>query len=233
MSEELLKKLDTAVARIAALEAERGRAEKPAPSNWIDPKRFAADPAGEMKRAGISQDHVTKILVAHALGDQAPADLRVYASMGEQVSATHELASEVESMRRRFAEMDSQSKREALRKSFSALVGDKAKYPTLAAAYATDPSLFESTLSSHEGNAEALAAAEETRLKTLATAVGYIPPASQDAVTKTDPSTQVQAQSNSIDNTPPPLPKPTQGVFTPEANEQLKAAVMRKYNLQG
>lgn len=220
------KTLEAALARIAALEMERANRPAPAPSG-IDPKKFAADPLSELKAAGIPAEHVTKLLVAHTLGDEAPADLRTYAMMGSTVSATHTLSSEVESLRRRIDEYERREANQGRRTSFSALAADKTKYPLLAAAYGKNPALFQKAVDSHDGDAAALAEAEEGRLRAIAEAVGYRP-ASSNAV-KSDQSAQVQAPV--MDNTPPPLPQPTPGEFTQREHEELRNRVLSKHNI--
>lgn len=222
-------KLDAALARIAALEMERSRSNQP---QGIDPSRFVTDPVGEMTRAGISHEHITKILVANALGNDAPPELRVLASMGPQATATQALASQVEAMSRRFEEMDKREKLAALRTSFSAVAADKAKYPLLSAAYAKSPSLFNAALDS-EGDAAAIAEAEESRLKAIAEAAGYTPPAppaSETPAESTDQSVKVTATA--FDNTAPRIPQVPQGAFTPEADAALRAQLSQRYGVQ-
>lgn len=229
--------LEKALARIAALEArESSRPAPSTPNTGIDPqvlaRSFAADPVGTMTKLGIPVDHVSRVLVAHALGDQAPPELRMLAQQGPLMSATQALASDLQNVRQRFEAFEERDQKDSRRKSFSALAADKSKYPLLAAAIAKNPELFNSDAESHKGDAAALAESIESRLKVLAPALGVTPPASQvNAETaNADPSTQVkQAQSGVVDPTPPPIPQPKPGVFTPETHTELKERILRKY----
>lgn len=218
-------KFEAALARIAALESQK--AAKPE-VRGIDPKRFSADPIAELKAAGISPEHITKILVANALGDEAPADLRTYAMMGPQVSATQTLASELETLRRRIDDYEKRDRQNAVRQSFSALAGDKTKYPFLAAAYAKNPKMFESEISSHEGEVASLVESANERLKAVAEAAGFTLPASSKA-DESGQSEKTEARADTaLDNTPPPISQPTPGVFTRADHERL----IRKFTSQ-
>lgn len=229
MSDDLQKKLDMALARIAALESEKSTANAA-----LDPRQMAIDPIGTMTRAGVPVDHITRVLVAHAMGDQAPPELRVLAQMGPQVSATQALSSDIGQLRQRLDAYETRDKQQAVRQSFSALAVDKTKYPTLATAYARDPKLFDSEMEAHRGDAAALADTLEARLKALASAV--TPPASTaDAAKQQDqskaPAGEQVKQAQGVDNTPPPLPqgKETKG-FTQEDHAALKERIIKKYS---
>lgn len=218
-------KFEAALARIAALEAQKSA--KPE-VRGIDPKRFSADPIAELKAAGIPPEHITKILVANALGDEAPADLRTYAMMGPQVSATQTLASELETLRRRIDDYEKRDRQNAVRQSFSALAGDKTKYPFLAAAYAKNPKMFESEISSHEGEVATLVESANERLKAVAEAAGFTLPVSSKAE-EHGQSEKTEAHADTVlDNTPPPVSQSKPGVFTRVDHERL----IRKFTSQ-
>lgn len=235
MSDELQKKLDMALARIAALESEKSTANAArAPQTpALDPRQMAIDPIGTMTRAGVPVDHITRVLVAHAMGDQAPPELRVLAQMGPQVSATQALSSDIGQLRQRLDAYETRDKQQAVRQSFSALAVDKTKYPTLAAAYARDPKLFDSDMEAHRGDAAALADSLEARLKALASAV--TPTASTADAAKQDqsksPAGEQVKQAQGVDNTPPPLPTGNKsGSFTQEDHQALKERIIKKYS---
>jgi len=224
---------DKLLARLAALETELSqyRAQRAAAKEPVDhtkelQRQLLQDPVGTMQRMGLPVDHMTRVLVANALGDQAPPELKVLAQMGPQVSATNALASDLQAMRQRMEELEAERKATAVRASFKAQAQDKQKYPHLAKAVSADASLFEDDI------ARGVTAEElESRLARVAKAVA--PAASTEyAEIPQDPSTQVQAQEGevSVDPTPPPIPQKPRGLFTPEEHEALKGEILRKYS---
>lgn len=229
------------MSRLASLEAEvsgyRARAKEPEKPSF-DPvafrSAFVADPVGTMTRMGAPVDHITRVLVANAMGDQAPPELKVLAAMGPQVSATHALDSKVETLSRQLSALvDSQTKKGA-RESFQALAADKSKYPHLAKAYAADSSLFDEDVS-RGGNAEEIASALETRLKKVASAYGVTTPTASevDADPQQDPSTQVKpALASTMSGDPPTPPKDKAGLFTQEDHARLRDEIIRKASSQ-
>lgn len=242
MAEDLQAKLDKALSRIAALEANKSAAQAPQQTG-IDPRQLAVDPIGVLTRAGVPVEHVTRVFVAHAMGDKAPPELRTLAMMGPQVSATQALTADLERMRQRLDEYEQRDNQARVRQSFSSLAADKAKYPFLAAAHARDPKLFDSEVDVFKGDAAALAEAIEGRLKVIAPALGVKPqPASNESAdaTKQGQSTETkQAQEtavspNGADTTPPPLPSATGAnagkTFTAAEHQALKDRIVRKYS---
>lgn len=234
MSDDISK----ALARIAALEAQlSSRNTTPAPSTpqpaGIDPQQLAralaSDPVGTMSRLGVPVDHVSRVLVAHQLGDAAPPELRMLAQQGPLVSATQAIASDLQTMRQRLESFEERDRKAARRSSFSALAVDKTKYPTLAAAYAKNPALFDSDVDGFQGDPAALADTLEQRLAALAPAVGATPPASDGNAENTGQSSQAKAQPGAVDQTPPPIPQAKPGVWTQEAHQELKERILRKY----
>lgn len=235
--EDLQKKLDTALSRIAALESGRS-----APQTGVDQaalvRAFINDPIGTMTKYGIPVDHVMKIGLAHVMGDQAPQELRSYALQREQASTTHALSSELQATRQRLEAIEARDSRQALKTSFSTLTADKTKYPLLAAAYAKNPALIDSRLDSHKGDAAAFADAIEAEFKALAPALGAPQPAStenaEQAKAQSTQGQQAQQQASgnggSVDPTPPPITQKQPGVFTQETHEQLKDRILRKYS---
>lgn len=227
MSED---KIEKALARIAQLEAEVARsrtAAKPAPQfdQAAFARQFASDPIGTMTKMGVPIDHTTRVLVAHALGDQAPPELKVLAAMGPQVSATSALTSSVEQMRQRLDAYEVKERRQ----SFQALATDKQKYPHLSKAIAVDPSITEGFSGD---NADEYASTMEARLAKMVQALS--PAASTNADTQVQ-STQNQAQvttgnPTSGDPTPPPIPQNKPGVWSEDEHRRLRDEVVRKHS---
>lgn len=222
------------LSRIAALES---RATAPAQPSGIDPRAIAADPVGALSRAGVPVEHVLQVLLANHLGDQAPPQLRALAAQGPLVSATQAVSAEVQAMRQRLDQLETEKRQQAMRQGFSALAVDKVKYPLLAAAYSRNPALFDADIASHQGDAAALADATEARLKALTGVTAPTASTENAGVTNQDQSQQVkQAQSQgaavagaTVDPTPPPMPQGTKpGVFTPSDHEYLKAKILAK-----
>ncbi len=218
-------RLEKALARIASLEAEVSRSRSDAKKPAFDPaqfaRTFAADPVGTMTKMGVPVDHTTRVLVAHALGDQAPPELKVLAAMGPQVSATAALSSSVEQMRQRLDDYEAKERRSSLQ----ALATDKQKYPNLSKAIAADPSFFDAV--GKGGSAEDLTA-WEARLSKLAPT----PPASTPADTQPAQSTQSQAPvtttaPSGTDPTPPPIPKPA-AAWSEDEHRRIRDEVVRK-----
>lgn len=238
MSDDLKKALDTAMSRLASLEAEvsgyRSRAREPEKASF-DPvafrNAFVSDPVGTMTKMGAPVDHITRVLVANAMGDGAPPELKVLAAMGPQVSATHALDSKVETLSRQLSALVESQTKKGARESFQALATDKSKYPHLAKAYAVDSSLFDEDVS-RGGNAEEIATALETRLKKVASV--YAPPASEaNADSQQDPSTQVKpALASTMSGDPPPPPKDKVGLFTQDDHARLRDEIIRKASSQ-
>jgi hypothetical protein len=237
------KALDTLLARIAALEARPAPAAAPqAPA--FDARAFAqaftADPVGVMTRLGIPTDHVSRVMVAHTLGDAAPYELRMLAAQGPQVSAVQAIQSDLQAVRQRQEAIEAASKKATERQSFSALAVDKTKYPLLAAAMAKNPARYAGRVDSHQGDAAALAATIEADLKADLEALGITPPASAaNADTQQAQSTQgKQAQDGttvnpgSVDPTPPQIQEKKPGVFTMEDHAALRDRIVRKHTPQ-
>lgn len=233
---DIQKALETAMGKIAQLEREvSGYRSQPQPqAPTFDPRAFTADPLGAMTRMGIPVDHVTRVLVAHTLGDQAPPELKVLAAMGPQVSATNALQVELEQLRRQVSELTTSQSKKSAGESFKALAADKAKYPHLASAIAADASLYDEDIQSFGGNVEDFLAKEEKRLARLAPALGVKPPAASvaNADTTTDQSKQVTpAVAAALNGEMPPLPETKVGVFTQADHDKLKEEVVRKASM--
>ncbi len=235
MSDELKRQLDTALAKIAQLEVQV--ANRPAPAavpQGLDPQQvaraMASDPVGTMTRLGIPVEHVTRVMVAHQLGDAAPPELRALAQQGPLMSATQAIAQDLQAMRQRLESFEERDRQVSKRQSFSALASDKTKYPTLAATYKKHPELFDNDAAGFQGDVAAYAESQEKRLAALAPALGVTPPVSSVNTDTTGQSSQAKAHGVSgIDPTPPPIPNAKPGVFTPETHAELKARILAKY----
>lgn len=233
MSDDLKRALDTALARIAALETARQPSPAAPHKPDFDPqafaRAFATDPVGVMTRMGVPVDHVSRVLVAHQLGDAAPLELRMLAQQGPMMSAHQALASDLQTVRQRLETYEERDRKVARREGFSALASDKTKYPTLAAAYAKNPKLFDSEVESFQGDPAAYAESMNARLTALAPALGTTPPASSENAAAQGQSSQAKQAHGAVDMTPPPLPSSNSGVFNQEAHEAAKARVLAKY----
>jgi hypothetical protein len=223
---------EAALQRIAALEAEVSgyrRQAKPEPQFNMEAFRqdFIADPVGTMQRLGAPVDHVTRVLVANAMGEQAPPELKMLAAQGPQVNAARALEARVEALSRQLSDVTAASSKKATRESFQAITADKSKYPHLAKAVSADPSLVEDELGSHGGTAEELAAKLEARLSKVAAI--YAPPAASSNAETQDQSTQVApATTGGLSGGVPPLTQKPSGVFTPEDHARLRDECVRK-----
>lgn len=225
------------LARMAAMEAElagfRKQAAKPT-TPAFDKAAFVRDPLGFMAQHGIPADHVTKVLVANAMGEQAPPELKVLAAMGPQMSHTLTLNEKLETLSRQFSELVSSKQSEGKRESWKALIADKTKYPHLAKAVSADTSLFDDDLSAFGGTAEELAASIEAKLAKYA-AVITPPPASE---ANADNAEKADAQSTQSTPAPlaattaggvPPIPQTPAGPPTPDQQKALRDEIVRKY----
>jgi hypothetical protein len=224
MSDELLR-------RLATMESELASLRKPA-APAFDPNQFRQafinDPVGTLTRMGAPVDHITKVLVANAMGDQAPPELKVLASQGPQLMAQQALEAQVEALSRQLSTMSASSQKAGLRESLKTIGSDKSKYPNLSKAVAADPSLLDEELASHGGTAEELAAKVEARLAKVAAI--YAPPSASAADADDDtPSTQGKPAGN---DGVPPLQAKSPGAPTREELDRLKAEVLHKYNSQ-
>lgn len=234
MSDDTQKALQTALARLAALEAEvsgyRSQKKEPEFDQQAFRQKFVTDPIGVMSQMGAPVDHVTRVLVAHALGDQAPPELKVLATMGPTVSATHALQAQVEALSRQLTTLTSAEKAKGVRERFKALAKDKTKYPNLASVIESDPSYFDDEISDG-ADVEAFAASREGRLAPLLKL--KTPPASEANADETAQSTQGKpAIAGAMNGDVPPLPRDKTGVFTQEDHQKLRDEIVRKYSSQ-
>jgi hypothetical protein len=198
-------------------------------------RSFIADPIGSMTKMGIPVDHVTKVAVAHALGNEAPPALQAYAYTGPQQAQTQQIASAVQAISRRLDERDQRDNKLTLKQSMQKLAADKAKYPYLSKVFGANPSMFDDVMESHKGSAEDLAAALEKRQAEMAALYGV--KLDSQSASGEDAGTNQQAQSQeskpalagAMSGNVPPLPLPKAGVFTADEDAKLKAEILAKY----
>ncbi len=218
--ETLTAQLQTALAKIAALETEtaplRAKAKEPAFDQKAFAQAFTRDPVGTMKRYGIERDYTTQVLVAQALrdaGQPVPANLEVASSMGPQIAAMDAVTAELAALRQRVEAGEKSVKGNTIRESLKIIASDKKKNPNLATAYAADPSLFDDDVNKHEGSAADLADALEKRLARQAKALGVTQSTSTEEVDASETAQRPKSTdgtahaSGSPAGNPPPLSK--------------------------
>lgn len=221
--------------RIALMERELSTLRARPAEQKFDANAFISammvDPHGTLAKMGARKDHLdhlTKVFVANAMGNEAPPQLQMLAAMGPQVNATHALDSKLEALSRQFSELTESQKRNGVRESFKALTADKVKYPHLSKAYAANPALFDEALNG-TGTAEEIAKTMEERHAAIAKIYAPTPAASENADTATTQSTQSQPAAGGIDPTPPPIPKASTGVWSEAEHVRLRDELVRKY----
>lgn len=224
--------LATALARLAKLDQEMAELRSrsaPQGTPGIDPRAFLQDPVGALTRAGIPIDHVTRVLVANAMGDQAPPELRTLAAQGPLLSKQSEIEAKLEAVSRQLVEITTPKKPTA--ESVQALISDAKKYPVLSKAAALDPDLITEALATHGGTAEELAAKLEARFSKLMPATPAASEANADV--STGQSTQANPAGNTTSGGVPPIPKQNiGGTFTQEDHAKLRDEIVRKHSSQ-
>jgi len=266
LSEDLSKALNTALSRIAALEAETSQHRKREPDQAAinaavrsAMEQMAVDPVGVAGKYSLPVDHITRVLVANAMGKDAPSELRTLAMQGPQISAQRALDAKVDELSRQFtAFLESQTKKSGA-ESFKALVQDKTKYPHLSKAYAEAPDLYDPD--SIGANAEDFMTKEEKRLSKLHS-VWNPKPASDENADKTSGQSQqteptqspesIRGQIPQFDHLGrprngatslqsemkppaqirpdvPPIQDTKPGLFTPEDHARIRDMVVRKF----
>lgn len=223
---DLAQQFQTALARIAQLEAALNKKPEPAAPQSLDIRAFIADPVGTAQKHNMDVEHLTKHFFVHAMGDAAPPNLKDYVRQGQQFStATGAIETKLEALVRRLDDLAGGSKRE----SFHKLAADKEKYPHLAAAFAADPSLFDEDVG--QGDPAETATKLEAKLSKLAPALGAKPQAASVAVADTSSAQAQQAKpaplAGVIQGDPPPIQQRQPGAVTPDVYEQLKNEVVR------
>jgi hypothetical protein len=224
----------TVLAKLAALETELAslRKEKAAPTQprGIDPAVFARDPYGTMEKHGIPAEHVTKVLVAKALGDQAPQELRTYAATGNLAASQVTQQAELEALRRRLDQAERASNQERAK----SIAADKTKYPHLSRALASDPDLIQDEIARGGGTPEEAATAAEARLARTAKALGAsaAPTDSEKSEQTAVTATAQQATTNTAHHAgdPPPLPRTDVRGFGDEERRRLRDEIVRKHD---
>lgn len=233
------------IQRLAALEAEvSGYRKRPAAEPAVDRSAIVNDPVGYLSKLGVPIEHITKVLVANQLGDAAPAEMRFLGQMGPMVNATSTLQTQLESLSRQVQELVSSQKSNGTRASFKAIATDKTKYPNLSKALSKRGDRYDDEAAKFEGTAEEYAAQKEAYLKEMAELYGA-PTASDgnaDESATVETMTGEQNATESMNGGPaiagalnsemPTNLKNSSGPLDAKGREELKASVLRKYNLQ-
>lgn len=232
MSDDLKKALDTALSRIASLESEVSvsrKARQEPDKQQFDPvafrQSFITDPVGQMARYGIPVEHITRVMVANALGDEAPPHLKALAQMGPQVSATHALDDKVENLSRQLSTLLAKEGKTSARERLNALAKDKTAYPSLASVLEKVPSYFDDELTDG-ANIEEFAKQREERLAKIIPQTASVKNADDVA----QESQGKPATAGTISGDPPPLPVKSLGVFTQEDHAKLRDEIVRKFS---
>jgi hypothetical protein len=224
--------------RIAALEAQLSPSRKDADKPAFDKRRAALDPIGYFgKEHGMDMQQMARHFVANALGKDCPPELSAMVQMGPQIVAQSQLEELVTSLSRKVDQVLESNKQREIVASAKTTTVDPVKYPTLASAIKTDPTLLESemkSLGAVADTADALSKIEE-RLKPYARAFGFKPPAalssdSADSSTATIDTTPGFKSANGISGSEvPPLVTLAPGAFTEDDHVKLRNAVLNKY----
>lgn len=228
--------------RVAALESELSIKRK---NDGLDKRRATLDPLNYFKEQGLDVDHMTRVFVANAMGKSAPPELTAMVQQGPQILATSNLESMVKSLAETVKAIVDKDKEKELVASVKNTTVDPSKYPTLAAAIKTDPSILDSELKSLGTIADSSKALEqiENRLTPYAKAFGWKPPTSEskdgtkpaevktETTTITDTAPQFRSANQGASGSEvPPLLLGDSGVMTDDMHEKLKAAVLKKYS---
>jgi cell fate (sporulation/competence/biofilm development) regulator YmcA (YheA/YmcA/DUF963 family) len=217
LSEDLAKALQTALSKIAALE-EKVSGKPAAPQvPQFDPTEVIKNPIAFFQKHGVPLDHVGKYVIAHQLGDAAPDGIKAYVQMGQQVSATHELQSKFDTLRRDVEQVVGATKRE----KFNALIANQGQYPHLAAAIAADPTLVGEV----QGDPAEHAAKLEAKFATIAAAVRPHSASAENAGTTV---AEGQAKPAQVAGQPPVVKVPD-GPLDAEGKRALRDAVIAEH----
>lgn len=195
------------------------------------------DPMSALKQLGAKNEqleHLQRVFVASAMGDQAPPQLKMLAALGPQISQQHALDAKLEALSRQFSDFMAAQTNRSVGESLKTLAVDKVKYPHLSKAYAANPSLYDAEIAGHKGTAEELATKLETQAAAFAKAYGVsTPTASDNAGNEKAQSTQSQPAGAGMDPTPPPISKQNNnGAFTEDDHAKLRDELVRKYSSQ-
>lgn len=159
------------LAKIAALETELAQLRRLK-------NDLISNPSGTLQKMGVPKEHITQVLVADALGDQAPPQLRAAAAVGPVTAAVSSLTEKVDALASRLESSDRDTRARATRDATKNLAADKTKYPHLARALAADPTYLDGEAIGD--SAENSAKAVEERLARAAKVFGFTPPASDE-----------------------------------------------------
>lgn len=224
--------------RIASLESKLSEGNKIAEKNGFDVRRATIDPLNYFKEKGVDVEHLTRVFVANAMGKDCPPHLATMAQMGPQIAATSHLEQLVTSLATKVDSLVKARETEGLVASVKNTKVDPSKYPTLAAAIKTDPTILDKELKSLGDIADPAKAFEsiETKLAPYAKAFGFTAPTPESkntgdvgTMSETKPEFKSANQGTAGIEVPPLLPD-SQGVMDDDAKEKLKQAVLKKYD---
>jgi hypothetical protein len=211
--------LQKALARIAALE-EKASAKNAAPQ--FDPNELIKNPIAFLQKHGVPVEHVGKYVIAHQLGDAAPDGIKAYVQMGTQVSATHELQSKFDTLRRDVEQVVGATKRE----KFQALIANQGQYPHLAAVVAANPQFVGEV----QGDPAEYAQKLEGQLAALAAAAKPQPASAGNAdTTVAEGQAKPAPMAATVAGDPPPVTKVPEGPLDAAGKKALRDAVIAEH----
>lgn len=232
--------------RLAALENELSGKRRDDGKPTFDKRRATLDPINYFREQGLDVEHLSRHFVANAMGKDCPPQLAAMVQMGPQIAATSNLEALVQSLAETVKGIVDKTNHSELVASVKNTTVDPSKYPTLAAAVKTDPTLLDNEIKSLGKIADSSKAFEqiEAKLAPYAKAFGFVAPKQQptpgsenktgesstSTITETKPEFRSANQGLSGTEVPPLIPDAT-GVMTDDMQEKLKNAVLKKYNL--
>lgn len=222
----------TLMAKLAALETKLSDKKDADPAALA--REIARNPVAAFQKYGINKDHVTQVLVADALGDQAPPALRTAAALGPTVAAQSELAAEMAALRQRLDAAEKASASRIAMESTKTHAADKSKYPHLARALANDPDLIQAEIERTGASAQDAAAKVEAQLARAAKAMGYVPAdgkKSDDTAREDDPgaTTSRKVTAHEGGNPPPVNRGSAKAGWSEEDRDTLRDNIVRKW----
>jgi hypothetical protein len=223
--------------RVAALESELSSKRKS--DSGFDTKRATLDPINYFREKGLDIEHLSRHFVANAMGKDCPPQLAAMVQMGPQIAATSHLESLVQSLAETVKGIVEKDNHRELVASVKKENVDASKYPTLAAAVKADPNILDSEIRALGKIADPAKTYEliEQKMAPYAKVFGFKPttPESEKktgdqsgAITEVKPEFKSANQGLSGAEVPPLIPNST-GIMTEELHEQIKNAVIKKY----
>lgn len=227
--------------RLAALENELSGKRQNDGKPVFDKRRATLDPINYFREQGLDVEHLSRHFVANAMGKDCPPQLAAMVQMGPQIAATSNLEALVQSLAETVKGIVDKTNHSELVASVKNSTVDPSKYPTLAAAIKTDPTLLDNEIKSLGKIADSSKAFEqiEAKLVPYAKAFGFKPQpttpsenksSTTGTITETSPDFKSANQGLAGTEVPSLISEAT-GVMTDDMSEKLKNAVLKKYNL--